>query len=351
MEPAYELEPASLQRFLALRAQAVEAVAARCAATFDAAYARSGERGRSACKEDLGFQLDFVLPVLEFGNLQPYVEYQRWLTEVLSARAIPAENIEQSLAWLGEFFREQLPGGAGATIAHVMAEAWRLSLLPAEEQVARAGAWPEREPFAAALLEGDRRRALAMVSALRDSGCSLSEIDVHLIQGALYDIGERWLHNEVSVAQEHLATATVRTVMAEAFSGGDFAPANGRKALFACVEGNEHSVGLQMVADTYELDGWDVQCLGANIPIRSLIAQVEVFRPDLVGLSVAFAHQLGTARDTIRQLRERLPSSCPKILVGGGAVNRFKSLADQLGADGHASDALAALRFARPVPR
>ncbi len=66
------------------------------------------------------FHLEFLRPALEFGVLQPMVDYLAWLSSVLSARAIPIEHLALSLDWLGEFFAEHMSAADGALVADVL---------------------------------------------------------------------------------------------------------------------------------------------------------------------------------------------------------------------------------------
>ena len=61
---SYALTAESLSAWSALRGAAVDAVTRRFYETHAAEYARFGERGRAACREDLEFQLQFLRPVL-----------------------------------------------------------------------------------------------------------------------------------------------------------------------------------------------------------------------------------------------------------------------------------------------
>src|SRR5690606_21584717 len=90
-----------------------------------------------------------------------------------------------------------------------------------------------------------------------------------------------------------------------------------RRVMLACVEGNEHAIGLRMVADAFQLAGWDVQFLGPNVPTSSLVQQVIESRPNLVGLSVSFPQQLREVRNVITQLSERLGRTRPPVIIGG----------------------------------
>ena len=102
--------PEGLRRFLSLQDEAVEAVVGRFDQISPASYGTFGERGRAACREDIGYHLEFLRPALEFGILQPFVDYVRWLAVVLETRGIPAEHLTLSLDWLTEFFTARLPG-------------------------------------------------------------------------------------------------------------------------------------------------------------------------------------------------------------------------------------------------
>jgi methanogenic corrinoid protein MtbC1 len=120
-------------------------------------------------------------------------------------------------------------------------------------------------------------------------------------------------------------------------------PSNGRRALLTCVQGNEHALGARMVADAYQLAGWQVQYLGANVPTSAIIQQVAEWRPDLVGLSVSFAQQLRVVKDIVAQSHARFGAARPAVIVGGLAINRLPELARLVDADAWSADARAAV--------
>lgn len=350
MTNSFSISPNGLEKFNQFRFSAIETVTARFYSAFAAEYERFGAPGRKACREDIEFHLQFLRPVLEFGLLQPYTDYLSWLGEVLASRNISSTHLPQSLTWLGEFFLETIPGPDGQVIAKALTIAsTHLGLQREPMPVSTLGNNEVLEQHQSqlenALLQGDYRTAQTIINNLQDAGHSIIEIDVCLIQSALYNIGEKWQNNLVSVAQEHLATATAQTVMANAFTRINLPPANGQKALFACVEGNHHAVGLRMVSDAFELRGWDVQFLGANVPIRALLEQINTWKPDLLGLSIAFPHQLNAARETIKAIRERFGVGRPSVILGGLAINRFQPLAASLGGDAYAQDAASAFNY------
>ncbi|MDQ3039872.1 MAG: EAL domain-containing protein, partial [Pseudomonadota bacterium] len=211
------------------------------------------------------------------------------------------------------------------------------------ENLAFASAWPECEPFVAALLAGSRETSIAIVERSLANGHGLVDVGHHLIQPALYCIGEKWRRREVSVAQEHLATALVLSVMAHALARSPPPQPNGKKVLLACVEGNQHEVGLQMVADAFTLSGWDVNFLGANVPFDALIDHVQRWRPDLLGLSASLPQHLREMRQVTSKLRQMMGDNCPHLLVGGLGLNASQLAGEQFDAAAWISDPAAAV--------
>lgn len=347
MDTHASLSPQGLQRFGALRTDAINAVSARFYADHSSIYARFGDKGREACAEDLGFHLEFLRPVLEFGLLAPLVEYLHWLASVLEARGVPTEHVAQSLDWLGEFFAAKLdPADAEVVVAAL--DAVKAKFLEQDDSLPEMyaklpTAWPERANFESALIAGDRRQAATIVGRYLDQGCGLVDTELHVIQPALYGIGQQWQRNQVSVAQEHLATAIAQSVMVQGMLRSIPAPSNGRKILLACVEGNQHAVGLQMVADAFEIAGWEVNCLGANVPTASLVLHAAQWKPNLVGLSISFPQQFKGVKSVISRMNDVIGAHRPPVIIGGMAINNFARLADRIGANAWSPDAAAAV--------
>jgi methanogenic corrinoid protein MtbC1 len=353
MESTVEtLKGAGLRRFLTLQTEAANAVADRFYAVNIPLNERFFSTGREACREDLAFHLEFLRPALEFGMLQPMVDYLHWLSGVLTARGIPVEHLALSLDWLADFFTGHMDEADGLIVASALYAA-RTQLLDTRgaplPPPKSPESWPEAEIFEEVLLKGDQREALAIVNRCLDNGGSLVDVELYVMQPALYGIGTRWQANQISVAQEHMATAIVQSVMtASLLRCQSSAPIN-QCVLLACVEGNHHTVGLRMVADAFLLAGWEVEYLGENVPTKALCQQVIEWKPNLVGLSVSFPHHLPVARSIIAQLKDVLGHARPAVIIGGLAINRFNELAKMVGADAFGSDAQTAVSCANKM--
>lgn len=230
------------------------------------------------------------------------------------AKPMPAEELE--VLWTES-------GGGFADLVAVAADR--------NEREVFASAWPEFAAFVAALLAGSREDSIAIVERRLADGHGLVEVDRQLVQPALYCIGEKWRGREVSVAQEHLATALALSVMAQGLRRSPAPVPNGRKVLLACVRDNHHAVGLQMVADAFTLAGWDVHFLGANVPSDAVVEHALQWRPDLLALSATLPEHVRELRITADQLRNALGGACPPILVGGQGFNAAEFSAEEWG--------------------
>ncbi len=173
------------------------------------------------------------------------------------------------------------------------------------------------ERYLAALLAGDRARCGEIVEELRTAGVGLRDLYGGLFQRALYQVGELWENQRISVAVEHLATAITERMLtlvhAEVFSG----PSREHSIIIACVGGEYHQLGGRMVADLCELQGWRGYFLGAGTSVPDLLQAIEDRRPDIVGLSLSIYFNMPALVDALDVMTARYPDL--PILVGGQA--------------------------------
>jgi methanogenic corrinoid protein MtbC1 len=193
---------------------------------------------------------------------------------------------------------------------------------------------------------GDRRRAFQIIDTARDAGLDLAGIYLGIFQPALREIGGLWQNNELTVAEEHLATAITEAAMARAYERAFTWSTDGSRTLIAaCADVERHEVGLRMLCDLLDLEGWRTTYLGSTVPIESLAAMVLRLRPDVVALSVALSPHLPRLRAMVAAIRSTLGGEQPLIIVGGRPFLDDPSLAERLGADLTAPNAVDAVRL------
>lgn len=307
---------------------------------------RFGERGRQTCRQDMLYHLDYLQGALIGDDPGVFTQYALWLKDVLNSRGVPAAHLGASFDFLATFFSNNLPAdeaGAIAAILHAGRTVLSQDALPAVYGETRFPELPEVEPYRVSILQGQHKTATSLMLEAMNKGSSLTQASVRLVQPALYQVGNLWQNNQISVSQEHLATAISQNVLASAYMQAHFAPPVGKAAMFACVEGNHHSVGLHILSDGFETAGWDVLYLGANLPTQDLVHEVDTKRPDLLALSISLPTHIATARQTIEMLHAEMGSACPVVWVGGLTAAASQKIWRITKADGWAADALQAL--------
>jgi methanogenic corrinoid protein MtbC1 len=154
---------------------------------------------------------------------------------------------------------------------------------------------------------------------------------VQVLTPALVEVGERWAAGAVTIAQEHLVSATVSAALLKLLS--DQRPDVHGTAVLACAPGERHEIGLMMLAVTMRSDGWQVAYLGADTPCADAVALAD--RLDASALCFSAASEQ-SAQSLDRELAETSLRESLRVVVGGrgtettdvrGAVARLRKLA------------------------
>jgi corrinoid protein of di/trimethylamine methyltransferase len=110
------------------------------------------------------------------------------------------------------------------------------------------------------------------------------------------------------------------------------------------VRGDIHEIGKSLVATMLAANGFEVHDLGVDVSTDAFVARVRETRANLVGLSALLTTTMHGQKDVIRALEAAGLRGQVKVMVGGAPVN--KKWADEIGADGWAQDAVAAVDLA-----
>jgi MerR family transcriptional regulator, light-induced transcriptional regulator len=148
-----------------------------------------------------------------------------------------------------------------------------------------------------------------------DQALALSTLDESFLQvlaPALVEVGERWASGAVSVAQEHLASSTVRAALQTLLSD-QRADVRGT-AVLACGPGERHEIGLLMLAVMLRSDGWQVAYLGADTPCAAAVALADELNASALCFSAA-------SKERAHALDQALTAAGPRksltVVVGG----------------------------------
>jgi methanogenic corrinoid protein MtbC1 len=207
-----------------------------------------------------------------------------------------------------------------------------------------------RAQYLDAVLGRDSRAAISLVADAVRGGTAAEEVCLHVFQPALHEVGERWERGEISVADEHFATATTTDALTEVKNALPRHERHAGTALVCSTPGERHRLGGRMVADFLDAAGWRVVHETEPARVEELTALARDERVDVVALSTSLPWLLPEARRLCVALKALLVP--PRVIVGGRAYDSDPHMAELVGADGYAPDPaslLAQLADRRPA--
>lgn len=183
---------------------------------------------------------------------------------------------------------------------------------------------PDDQAFTALLIGGDRQEALRWALRLYDRK-GARYLYEHVLTPALHEIGDRWLCGGVGVADEHIASAIVQSVLAALAPQFPWVK-SGPRALVGCVQGERHDVGARIMSDLLALDGWDERFLGADLPTEQFVQKARQFAPRLIAVSITLCDGRPALQSLVEALHREAPDA--KLIVGGRATAHLDTQAD-----------------------
>jgi 5-methyltetrahydrofolate--homocysteine methyltransferase len=195
----------------------------------------------------------------------------------------------------------------------------------------------------AAVEAGNRKAAAELTQAALDDG-----LDPRTILGAMTDamdvVGRKFQEGELFVPEMLIAARAMKAgmellepVLLAAGVTPEF------RAIVGTVEGDLHDIGKNLVGMMWKGGGIEVIDLGVNVPAARFVEAAREHDVHLIGLSALLTTTMPNMRGVVEAIRASGLGA--KVVVGGAPVT--PEFADQIGADGYAPDAGAAVDLAR----
>jgi 5-methyltetrahydrofolate--homocysteine methyltransferase len=197
-----------------------------------------------------------------------------------------------------------------------------------------------------AVVDGDARTAAATTGqALAEGVGPRRLVDEALIPamdeaGRLFELGEFYVPELLVAARAMKASQALITPLLVGTPNATL----GRVAI-GTVMGDMHDIGKNLVAALLQGAGFEVIDLGADVPPARFVAAVTEQRVDIIGLSAILTTTMLQMKNTVRALEDAGVRGSVNVMVGGAPVS--ERFAAEVGADGYADNAAAAVALAR----
>ena len=161
-------------------------------------------------------------------------------------------------------------------------------------------------------------------------------------------VGEKFKNNEFYVPEVLIAARAMKSAMEvlrpRLASAGVQAKA---KVVIGTVQGDLHDIGKNLVAMMLEGAGFEIIDLGVDVKAEKFAEIVKEKGAGVIALSALLTTTMPAMKDSIQALKEAGIRDKVKVMIGGAPVTQ--NYADEIGADGYASDAATAVDVANKL--
>ena len=227
----------------------------------------------------------------------------------------------QSIGYVAKFPTEQLKQIAAASSA--------TKTCTVDEGAPGASASSFLEDCLAAVRALDAR---ALEQALTHSETALGAVGMlqRVAAPLAQAIGSLWREGSITAANEHFASAVLRTYLAQAarpFAAG----ANEPVLVVATPAGQLHELGALLAGAMAANLGWHVTYLGASLPAPEIAGAAKQNQARAVALSLVYPTDDPRMEGELTRLRDLLPPDV-KLIAGGHAAPAYRGVLDRIGA-------------------
>ncbi|TCT16016.1 methanogenic corrinoid protein MtbC1 [Natranaerovirga pectinivora] len=200
-----------------------------------------------------------------------------------------------------------------------------------------------------ALLSNNKDLGIKIILDAFHQGVNVQDIYMKILEPSLKEVGRLWECNQVHVGQEHYFTEITQSIMSKLYLDTTSVDSKKHKIITMAVNGEYHQIGIRMVTNLLELDGWKTYYLGVNIPSDSIIKMIVKEKADVLAISATMPFNVNSVTALINTIRLTKSCSNVKVMVGGNAFNTNVDLWQKIGADAYAGNGIDAVKIANKL--
>lgn len=308
------------------------------------------ERHRLLYLEDTRYHLSYLAESVAANELILFTEYLSWAKTFFSSLPIDENDLILNLILIRDTLGNYLEPEQESIVNSFMnagIEKFKTQSTVQDSFIVESNPLNAiATAYLSSLINGNKKTAHELIINAVQNGTAIKDIYINVFQATQKETGRLWQLGKITVAQEHFITAATQLVMAQLYPYLFTSTNKEKKIIVACAAGELHEIGARMVADLFEMDGWNSYYFGANTPQSSLLKAVEMYKPNILAISATMTFNLNSVSELIGSVKSQSMTNNLKILVGGYPFNLADRLWQNMGADGFALDAVGAIKLA-----
>lgn len=294
--------------------------------------------------DDIKSSLNFLSISIGVDSKELYFNYITWLAKVIKNLKIPLDEMLTSFQCMKEILNKEIEISDCYIIERYVEESIQYFIYTYNHEYKDDQDNVENfkvKEFLEYLLNFEKEKAIKYIMDKIEDHTDIKEIYMEYLQVSLHQIGELWMEGKISVAKEHYCTAIIQHIISLMYPYIFTNTKKKNRTMFAVSAGEElHEIGIRMVTDFFELDGWNTVYLGSNISINSVIKELRDGEANLLAISITMGNNIQFAIDLINQIKRDSVLSKIKIIVGGRVFDESKDLWRKVEADGYGRNAV-----------
>ncbi len=202
--------------------------------------------------------------------------------------------------------------------------------------------------LAEALYNGEAAKVADYTKQALSSGMTASQVLTEGLIGGMNAVGKDFRDGVLFVPEVLIAARAMQSgmnILKPLLAAADIQPIG--KFAIGTVKGDLHDIGKNLVGMMMEGAGFEIINLGTDVPADKFVAAVKEQGATVLGMSALLTTTMVEMKGVIEALEEAGLRDKVKVIIGGAPVTQ--KFSDEIGADGYAANASAAVEKAKTL--
>lgn len=162
--------------------------------------------------------------------------------------------------------------------------------------------------------------------SLHLTGLGITELYDSAVGRTMKMIGEMWKKKEITIEQEHISTNKLTKAIIRLHSRIESKSRNGLTAFCGCPEKEFHELPLLSVNNALQYNGWNTFYAGVNLPVKSFLSGIEMYKPDMVCLSATLVDDRTKFEKDVKRIYDASKAAGAKFIIGGSSAYKISDI-------------------------